>query len=375
LGFSFALVAAALLGVDDAYARGGGGHGGGHHGGGHHGGGHHGGGHSHSHSHHHSGHHDHHHSGHHDHHHSFSHHHYGHHGWGGWGGWNGTGWANGWGHNWNHYPYGWGALGLAGFAGYGLGSYTAPAYVYPEGTPIYNDGTSDTTATVGTIDDGSTGSYASNDSGNDDTAATDNGDRRFSTPPGQQNADAPSQEKIDQASELSDKAETEFKEGRYQKAAEDWRQSLLNNPADGAAVMLLSQSLFATGKYDEAAGAAQVGMHMLPLSAWGSVIANYRELYGNNEDYTTQLGALESAVKAQPNSPALRFLLGYHLGFQGQTRQAIKELDKTLELAPKDEVAQKLREVFAERLTDGSNADAAPGTRQSLDINIREPNN
>ena len=46
----------------------------------------------------------------------------------------------------------------------------------------------------------------------------------------------------------------------------------------------------------------------------------------------------------KPNDPALRFLLGYHYGFLGYPKDGLKQLDKCLELAPKDELAQKLQE-------------------------------
>ena len=48
--------------------------------------------------------------------------------------------------------------------------------------------------------------------------------------------------------------------------------------------------------------------------------------------------------------PALRFLLGYHYGFLGYPKQAVRELVKTLELAPSDAIAKNLRRVLAAKL-------------------------
>ena len=45
---------------------------------------------------------------------------------------------------------------------------------------------------------------------------------------------------------------------------------------------------------------------------------------------------------ANPELPALHLLLGYHFGYLGYPKEAVKELKKTLELSPKDEIAQKL---------------------------------
>jgi hypothetical protein len=53
-------------------------------------------------------------------------------------------------------------------------------------------------------------------------------------------------------------------------------------------------------------------------------------------------------------SPALRFLLGYHYGYLGYPKEAVAELDKTLKLVPQDEVAAKLRAQLAAKLPAGS---------------------
>ena len=112
-------------------------------------------------------------------------------------------------------------------------------------------------------------------------------------------------------------------------------------------MMLMAQTLFALGQYDDAAGATQAGMQMLPEDKWGVVIANYTQLYGNVQDYTDQLKALEKARDAKQDSPALHFLAGFHFGYLGYPKHAVKELDKTLTLAPKDLGARKVRDIFA----------------------------
>ena len=67
---------------------------------------------------------------------------------------------------------------------------------------------------------------------------------------------------------------------------------------------MFAQALFATGKFDESAGAVQQAMVMLPPDQWGVVVKNYTELYPKVAEYTKQLRALETAVKEQPDSPA-----------------------------------------------------------------------
>ncbi len=166
---------------------------------------------------------------------------------------------------------------------------------------------------------------------------------------------------------FADQGEVDFKAGKYQAAARDWQHALIDDPKNGAIVMLMAQTLFALGQYDEAAGATQAAMQMLPEDKWGVVVTNYSQLYGNIQDYTDQLRALEKARDAKPDDPAIRFLLGFHFGYLGYPKQAVRELDKAMTLAPKDLGSRKIREIFAAKLPDAPPPpalpadDAAPG--------------
>ena len=143
--------------------------------------------------------------------------------------------------------------------------------------------------------------------------------------------------------------EQDFKAGRYDAALRNWQHALVDNPQNGGLVMLMSQALFATGKFDEAAGAVQQAMSMLPEDQWGSVVSNYRELYGNPSDYKAQLKTLEAARK-EKESPALEFLLGYHYGYLGYPREAVRELDKAISLNPQDQLAAKLKQIMTAKV-------------------------
>ena len=144
--------------------------------------------------------------------------------------------------------------------------------------------------------------------------------------------------------DFATQGEQEFRVGKYEAAVRSWRHSLVDEPGNGGVMMLMAQALFATGKYDEAAGAVQLGMQMLPVEKWGVVVEHYKELYAKIGDYTTQLRVLEKSRNEHPDDPALRFLLGYHYSFLGYPKEGLKQLDKCRELAPKDELAQKLQE-------------------------------
>lgn len=222
------------------------------------------------------------------------------------------------------YGLGYGGYGGYGYGGYGYGGYGYPSYGYSSVYPyssMYVDPSLDGVP-AGPVDPGVD-------------------PRAGAEPP-----DTGAPDALDFAAQ----GESNFKSAKYQNAVRDFRHALVDDPTNGAYVLLLGQALFAAGQYDEAAGATQQATRMLPQEKWGAVVSNYRELYATVQDYTDQLRALEKARDAKPNDPALRFLLGWHYGYLGYPKQSVRELDKVLELAPKDEVAQKLRDAMAEKL-------------------------
>ena len=149
------------------------------------------------------------------------------------------------------------------------------------------------------------------------------------------------------AADFTDQGEADFKAGRYDAAIRDWQHAMVDDPKNGALVMLMAQALLALGKYDEAAGATQAAMQMLPEDKWGVVISNYSQLYGNPVDYNNEIKALEKARDEHPDSPAIRFLLGFHFGYLGYPKHAVRELDQAMTIAPTDFGARKVRDVFA----------------------------
>ena len=165
---------------------------------------------------------------------------------------------------------------------------------------------------------------------------------------------APSPEQTESATEFVATGEQAFKAGKYREAAQLWQHSLVDDPGNDAVLLLMAQSLFAQGRYADAAGATQMAMQLLPDNEWGNVIMKRNDIYGNPDEYSTQLKALEQARDAKPDDPALRFLLGFHYGAIGQSKQAIEELDKTIQLQPLDEGAKKLREVVSVAGTQGA---------------------
>lgn len=138
----------------------------------------------------------------------------------------------------------------------------------------------------------------------------------------------------------------------YKQAVRWLRHAAIELPDDPKVLMLLSQALFATGDYGEAAGAAQAGMLVAEhADQWDVIIGNYREYYSDTQDYVDQLKALESYVfKQHPDDLAARFLVGLQYGLLGYPKQSVRELDNLLKQAPEDRLAREFRRRMAEQL-------------------------
>ena len=249
------------------------------------------------------------------------------------GGYRGPGFGHrGYGWGYPYYGYGLG-LGLGLGLGYGLSSgygyggygYGYPVYVYTPGA-YYVDGSNTAASPV---------VPTSNTTVSDNAAAG-------------------------RAREFSDRGETAFKKGDYQGAVYAWRHAIVDDPQNAVLVLLLSQGLFATGHYEEAAGATQAAMRILPKEHWGAVINRYHDLYGNQQDYTKQLRALEKAVSAKPNDAGLRFLAGYHYGYLGFYKQSMEQLERVMQIEPRDEVAKQLLEEIKGKFRGNDSLPPAP---------------
>jgi tetratricopeptide (TPR) repeat protein len=253
----------------------------------------------------------------------------------------------------NYYPY-YNNYGGYGYGNYGYGGSGYPAtygsYAYPYDTTTYNGYAAATAPYGANYSGGPSGALPA--AGNV-IAATAPGPSPIADDPNPQTAaqdNAPRSVDDITAADFSGQGELDFKAGKYDPAARNFRHALVDDPSNAAVLMLLGQALFATGQYDEAAGATAMAMQSLPPDKWGAVLENYQQLYGRVEDYAGQLRALEKARDAKPDSPGLHFLLGFQYGFSGHPAQAIAELGKTLAIEPKDQMAKALGDHLRSKL-------------------------
>ena len=123
--------------------------------------------------------------------------------------------------------------------------------------------------------------------------------------------------------------------GDYQNALRLAAHAELDAPANPRVHELISLALFASGKYAAAAGEAHAAMATGTIAQWKDLYA----YYNNEAKYTSQLRALESAAKANPQSAADHFLLGYQYVMIGARANAIDEFSKVADLSPNDHLA------------------------------------
>jgi hypothetical protein len=158
----------------------------------------------------------------------------------------------------------------------------------------------------------------------------------------------------------------------YMAANRDWQHALVDDPSNGALAMKLALAMFAVGKYREAAGTTQQVLMFLPQEKWEQTVSGYKKLYANPKDYLDQLKSLAKAAADKPNDPALRFLLGFHYGYSGRVAEAVRELNKLVQLEPKDQLGRKLRHLMVDKTHhDNSSAIATAPS----DIYVRKDSN
>jgi len=163
-----------------------------------------------------------------------------------------------------------------------------------------------------------------------------------------------------------------FRARDYMAANRDWQHAVVDDPSNGTLAMKLALALFAVGKYREAAGMTQQLLMLLPQEKWGQSITDYKKLYSNPKDYSDQLKSLAKAAADKPNDPALRFLLGFHYGYSGRVADAVRELNKLVQLEPKDQLGRKLRDLMADKTHKDNNSATAVA---SSDIYMRKDAN
>jgi tetratricopeptide (TPR) repeat protein len=133
--------------------------------------------------------------------------------------------------------------------------------------------------------------------------------------------------KEEEAKRLLESGREALSEGEPGRAAEQFGRVTALMPNDATGYFLLGQALYSVGRYREAVMAILDGLKRKP--DWPSAPFDARELYGPRAaDHALDLELLRQALERNPNEPALAFLYGYELWFNGRKKEARSYLDK-----------------------------------------------
>jgi hypothetical protein len=129
------------------------------------------------------------------------------------------------------------------------------------------------------------------------------------------------------ADHIAETGRKAFADGQFGRALELFRRAAEITPNEPSAHYLISQAQFALGKYREAVSAIAAGMAL--RADWSEARFKSRDLYWKTPAaFDEHLAVLRKAVEAFPDDPALNFLLGHQLWFDGKHEEATPLIQK-----------------------------------------------
>jgi len=140
------------------------------------------------------------------------------------------------------------------------------------------------------------------------------------------------------ADDILNAAIASFKQNDYDTALATVNNGIKQYPSDAVMHEFRALVLFAKGDYRQAAATIHSVLAVGPGWDWTTLSG----LYSDVSVYTTQLRALESAVRQNPDDGAGRFLLAYHYMTDGYPDSAAQQLQQVVKLVPNDRVAADL---------------------------------
>jgi hypothetical protein len=129
------------------------------------------------------------------------------------------------------------------------------------------------------------------------------------------------------ADRLAESGSKAFANGQYGRALELFRKAAEITPNEPSTHYLVSQALFALGKYREAVASIAAGIKL--RGDWSDARFKSRDLYWKKaEVFDDHLKALRQAVAEFPQDATLLFLLVHQLWFDGKHDEARKLIEK-----------------------------------------------
>jgi hypothetical protein len=147
----------------------------------------------------------------------------------------------------------------------------------------------------------------------------------------------------------------QFRVGDYVNALASFDKSLKSLPGDAVVHEVRCLCLYALGDYRSAAA----GLNSLLSSAPGMDWTTTSSLYGNPDDYTTQLRKLEQFCKSNPTDASAIFVLAYHYLMIGEKSGAIEALKLVVKNQSNDVTASRMLNALVPRSSNMANSSLA----------------
>ncbi len=135
----------------------------------------------------------------------------------------------------------------------------------------------------------------------------------------------------------------QFKSGDYRGALASFDLALQELPGDPVVHEVCALALFALGDYRTCAAALNSFLSSAPGMDWTTMSG----LYGNTDDYTSQLRTLERYCQSNSDDPSSHFVLAYHYLALGEKEAAIQALETVVENQPQDSTAKRMLDALA----------------------------
>ena len=143
---------------------------------------------------------------------------------------------------------------------------------------------------------------------------------------------------VNAAMQSADQARASFGSGDYAGALDLVDRAIQQVPNDPDLHQLRGLTLFALGRYPEAASTLYAVLSVGPGWDWTTLSG----LYGSSQPFNDQLRALEADVLAHPDATANHFVLAYLYLAEGYPDAAAGQLQQVVRLAPDDRLSAQL---------------------------------
>ncbi len=173
-------------------------------------------------------------------------------------------------------------------------------------------------------------------------------------PPGDEASELAASQKAESAME---DARAAFRKGDFNTALTAVDSAISVVPGDPVMHEFRALVFFSMGRFNDAAGVLNPILASGPGWDWTTMTG----LFESQDEYTKLLRKLEEHHKANPDSAAANFLLGYHYLVLGHLEQALELFEHSAKLEPTDTVSAGLRDLLRDSITsDDEQAEESP---------------